>query len=303
MAMQLISHVGHACFAYRHGDRMRILVPIDNSEHSKVPIDALLMREWPAHTEIKILSVVDLIIHVGEAEEFMAPIVERVKFRFSDATVCSEAIVGESKDVILEQSANWPADLVIMGARGRRGLARILLGSVSQTVLLYGSCSTLIARRPGGGADSNLQRVLVALDNSDHSRKALEWVAKLPWADSVEIKLVGVLNPLASGHADGFSALYKSDSAQKKLKAVEHTQQFLMDSAKTLSAAIANKTTTLVLEGAPGEQILKEASEWDAQLIVMGSRGHGGLTKLWLGSVSQEVVLQAPCPVEVIRNT
>jgi nucleotide-binding universal stress UspA family protein len=58
-----------------------------------------------------------------------------------------------------------------------------------------------------------------------------------------------------------------------------------------------------VLEGAPGEQILKEASEWDAQLIVMGSRGHGGLTKLWLGSVSQEVVLQAPCPVEVIRNT
>lgn len=281
---------------------MKILVPIDNSEHSMVPIDALLMREWPADSEIKFLTVVDLIIHVGEAEEFLAPIVERAKFKFPHATVSSEVVIGESKDVIIEQSANWPADLVIMGARGRRGLARILLGSVSQTVLLYGSSSTLIARRPGGAGDSVLRRVLVAVDNSDHSRKALEWIANLPWANSVEIKLVGVLNPLANGHVDGFSALYKSNSVQKKLKAVEHTQQFLMDSAKNLNAKISNKTTTQVLEGLPGEQILKEASDWDAQLIVMGSRGHGGLTKLWLGSVSQEVVLQAPCPVEVIRN-
>jgi nucleotide-binding universal stress UspA family protein len=282
---------------------MKILVPVDNSEHSKVPVDALLMREWPNGTEIRILSVVDLIIHVGEAEQFIAPIVDRVKQRFPYATVDSAAIVGESKDIILEQSANWPADLVIMGARGRRGLARILLGSVSQTVLLYGSCSTQIARRPGGSTDWNLERVLVAIDNSDHSRKAIEWVSKLPWPKSAEIKLIGVLNPLANGHADGFSALYKSNSAEKKLKAIEDTKEFLVHSAEKLNQSITNKTTTQVLEGSPGEQILKEASEWDAQLIVMGCRGHGGLTKLWLGSVSQEVVLQAPCPVEVIRNT
>lgn len=282
---------------------MKILVPIDNSEHSKVPVDTLLMREWPTGTEIRFLSVVDLIIHVGEAEQFMAPIVERVKQQFPHATVDSAAIVGESKDIILEQAANWPADLVIMGARGRRGLTRILLGSVSQTVLLYGSCSTQIARRPGGNTDLALERVLVAIDNSDHSRKALDWVAKLPWPTSTEIKLIGVLNPLANGHADGFSALYKSKSADKTLRAIEDTKKFLDHSAGRLNQSIRNRTTTQVLEGAPGEQILKEASEWNAQLIVMGCRGHGGLTKLWLGSVSQEVVLQAPCPVEVIRNT
>ncbi len=282
---------------------MKILVPIDNSEHSKVPVDTLLMREWPAGTEIRILSVVDLIIHVGEAEDFIAPIVERIKSRFPHATVDSVVIIGESKDVILEQTANWPADLVVMGARGRRGLARILLGSVSQTVLLYGSCSTLIARRPGGSNDLKLERVLVAIDNSEHSQKALDWIAHLPWPNSAEIKLVGVLNPSASGHADGFSSLYKSHSEQKKLKAIEHTHKFLEQSASKLKATISNQTSTRVLEGNPADQILKEASEWDAQLIVMGSRGHGGLTKLWLGSVSQEVVLEAPCPVEVIRNT
>ncbi|CAN5664226.1 hypothetical protein BH10CYA1_BH10CYA1_51970 [soil metagenome] len=282
---------------------VKVLVPIDNSEHSKVPIDVLLMREWPDGTEIKILSVVDLIISVGDAEKFVGTVVERVQKRFPHATVSSAVVVGESKDVILEQAANWPADLVVMGARGRRGLARILLGSVSQTVLLYGSCSTLIARRPGGVGDLRLQRVLVAIDNSDHSRKALEWIVKLPWPKATEIKLVGVLNPLAEAHGDGFSALYKSNLALERSKAVDLTQQFLINSGEKLNGTIANKITTQVLEGAPGEQILKKAVDWDAQLIVMGSRGHGGISKLWLGSVSQEVVLQAPCPVEVIRNT
>ncbi len=282
---------------------MKILVPIDNSEHSRVPVDVLLMREWPQGSEIRILSVVDLIISVGEAEEFVARVVERVQKRFPHATVDSTVMVGESKDVIIEQSANWPADLVVMGARGRRGLARILLGSVSQTVLLYGSCSTLIARRPGGVGDLRLQRVLVAIDNSDHSRKALDWILKLPWKPETELKLVGVLNPLANAHGDGFSALYKSNLALERAKAVDHTQQFLIKSGEKLNTVLANKITTHVLEGEPGEQILKKAAEWDAQLIIMGSRGHGGLSKLWLGSVSQEVVLQAPCPVEVIRNT
>jgi nucleotide-binding universal stress UspA family protein len=261
------------------------------------------MREWPQGSEIKILSVVDLIISVGEAEEFVARVVERVQKRFPHATVDSTVVVGESKDVIIEQAANWPADLVVMGARGRRGLARILLGSVSQTVLLYGSCSTLIARRPGGVGDLRLQRVLVAIDNSDHSRKALDWILKLPWKAETEIKLVGVLNLLADAHGDGFSALYKSSLALERAKAVDHTQQFLIKSGEKLNTVLQNKITTHVLEGEPGEQILKKATDWDAQLIIMGSRGHGGLSKLWLGSVSQEVVLQAPCPVEVIRNT
>lgn len=282
---------------------MKVLVPIDNSEHSRVPIDVLLMREWPEGTEIKILSVVDLIISVGEGEKFVATVVERVKKKFPHATVSSAVLIGESKDVILEQAANWPADLVVMGARGRRGLARILLGSVSQTVLLYGSCSTLIARRPGGVGDLRLQRVLVAVDNSDHSRKALEWIVKLPWPKDTEIKLVGVLNPLADGNGDGFSALYKSNLALERSKAIDHTQKFLTNSGEKLNAVLPNTISTQVLEGAPGEQILKKATEWDAQLIVMGSRGHGGLSKIWLGSVSQEVVLEAPCPVEVIRNT
>lgn len=282
---------------------MKVLVPVDNSEHSRVPIDVLLMREWPEGTRIKILYVVDLIIYQGEGEKFIQSIVDRVQQRFPNATVSGAVMVGESKDAIIEEAANWPADLVVMGARGRRGLARVLLGSVSQTVLLYGSCSTLIARRPGGASNESLSRVLVAIDNSEHSRRALNWVKELPWPAHTEIKLIGVLNPRLEGHADGFSALYKSASASERLKAIEQTRQFLMDSGANLSETLTNKITTEVLEGLPGEQILKKASEWDSQLIVMGSRGHGGLSKLWLGSVSQEVVLQAPCPVEVIRNT
>ncbi|MBS2008956.1 MAG: universal stress protein, partial [Cyanobacteria bacterium SZAS TMP-1] len=49
------------------------------------------------------------------------------------------------------------------------------------------------------------------------------------------------------------------------------------------------------------ELILAIATNWPAGLIVMGSRSRGHMTRLFMGSVSQEVVLQAPCPVEVIK--
>lgn len=281
--------------------KVNILLAIDNSEHSRVPVEVLLMRPWPKGCEIKVLSVVENAQAANEAEKLVADVCARIKSALPDATTSSVVVTGDSKDVIIEKAQSWPADLVVMGARGRRGLTRILLGSVSQTVLLYGPCSTLIARNPGD--DKTLKRVLVAVDNSDHSRKALEWTLSLPWAEQTEIKVIAVLKPLVDEYTDGFSALYTSNIVVERAKAVDATETFLQQSATSLKTALPkNKISTEAAEGDPGEQVLKLATDWGAQLIIMGSRGHGGLSKMWLGSVSQEVVLQAPCPVEVIRS-
>lgn len=280
---------------------MNVLLAIDNSEHSRVPVEVLLMRQWPKGCEIKVLSVVENAQAAQEAEKLVVEVCARIKSALPDATTSSAVVTGDSKDVIIERAHSWPADLVVMGARGRRGLTRILLGSVSQTVLLYGACSTLIARNPG--TDKTLKRVLVAIDNSTHSRKALDWVVSLPWAEDTEIKLIAVLKALVDEYTDGFSALYTSNIVVERAKAVDATETFLQESANALKAALPNhKISTEAAEGDPAEQILTSAQEWDAQLVIMGSRGHGGLSKMWLGSVSQEVVLQAPCPVEVIRS-
>jgi nucleotide-binding universal stress UspA family protein len=59
---------------------------------------------------------------------------------------------------------------------------------------------------------------------------------------------------------------------------------------------------TAVRQGDPRTLIVDEAKEWDADLIVMGSHGRTGLTRLLLGSVAQAVVAHAPCSVEVVRK-
>jgi nucleotide-binding universal stress UspA family protein len=56
-----------------------------------------------------------------------------------------------------------------------------------------------------------------------------------------------------------------------------------------------------VVEGYPKEAILAEAERWGADLIVVGSHGYRGLTRLWLGSVSQAVASHAGCSVEIVR--
>ena len=59
---------------------------------------------------------------------------------------------------------------------------------------------------------------------------------------------------------------------------------------------------TAVRQGDPRTVIVDEAAEWGADLIVLGSHGHTGLTRLLLGSVAQAVVAHAPCSVEVVRR-
>jgi nucleotide-binding universal stress UspA family protein len=61
------------------------------------------------------------------------------------------------------------------------------------------------------------------------------------------------------------------------------------------------KVSAEVLNGEPKEIILDEAERWSADLIVVGSHGRRGLKRLWLGSVSQAVVSQAKCSVEIVR--
>ena len=55
-------------------------------------------------------------------------------------------------------------------------------------------------------------------------------------------------------------------------------------------------------DGEPGPAVVEEAKEWGADLVVVGSRGHGALRRLLEGSVSHYVVDHSPCPVEVIHS-
>ena len=298
---------------------MNILLAVDNSPHSQVAVDVLINRVWPANSTFRVFCAVERrepmfavmkredreALHnkaLEAARLFTHDIMIRLKKQFPDCDASNEAIFGDSKELILAQVQKWPADLVVVGSHGRRGLPRFFLGSVSQTILLYGQCSTLIARyqQAHEGWPEFDKNILVAIDDTVHSKTAFEWVLNMPWADDAQFMLLSVFRPVVD--SAGFDALYDSSFSRDRILR-EKAQEFLDDCAQRLQSKVSkDKVTTELRDGDPAEVILLMAGKWPSGLLVMGSRSHGHTTRLFLGSVSQEVVLKAPCPVEVVKK-
>lgn len=145
-----------------------------------------------------------------------------------------------------------------------------------------------------GVCDMGAGRIVVGVDGSDSSRDALCWAKGQ--ADTVGAELVAVAawsHPTASYPT--FAGYFPVSDA------VDIEKETRSALAKVVKESIGDAPVTLaVVEGHPANVILDVAR--GACLVVVGSRGHGGLVGTLLGSVSQHVVTHARCPVVVIRH-
>jgi nucleotide-binding universal stress UspA family protein len=145
-------------------------------------------------------------------------------------------------------------------------------------------------------------KVLLAIDGSPHSHAALVEFARQPWPDDTEVQIVTVIHPSFPLVMDplliGVSAhVQQAEELRKQAPAlVEAASRVILDSAPAISV------TTKIVEGVPQDLIVQEASEWKADLIVMGSHGYGRVRRMVLGSVAGAVVATAPCSVQVVRS-
>jgi nucleotide-binding universal stress UspA family protein len=293
---------------------MNILLAVDDSLHSQTAVEAALSRTWPAKSNFNVVCVIESLDGeeranrlVAEAEESARHLVEKIadkiKKKFDDTSVQYEVLHGNSSKMLIDTADKWQADLIVMGSRGRQGLTRLLLGSVSQKVLLEGKCSVLIVRNnPTTDFDTSWKRILLALDEKDCSRACLDWALSLPNTGDISFKVVNVLDLLVDKYSDGLSALYSTGLSQERLNAKATAKEFLQGCVDKLEKRFgANSASYAVMDGEPGQQILSAAESWPAGSIMMGSRNLSGTSRLLLGSVSQAVVLKAACPVEVVK--
>jgi len=141
------------------------------------------------------------------------------------------------------------------------------------------------------------RRIVVGVDGSPSALKALRWAIAQAQRTGASVDVVASwLDPVASAYSSfGFSPVFPDDEDWAGL------------TDKYLQAAVAEavdgrrsrvQIVTRVVRGHPA-QVLLDAAE-GAQLLVVGSRGHGTLAGLLLGSVSQHCVQHAPCPVVVV---
>jgi nucleotide-binding universal stress UspA family protein len=138
-------------------DSMRILLATDGSDVSLAASQAVAETNWPADTEVKIVSVIDPIIYsLEEIGLLRDKRTERAHRAIGQATsvlkltslkVSGEVIAGTIVRQIIDRARSWNADLIVLGTHQRRGLKRLLLGSTSTSVANRAQCSVRVIRR------------------------------------------------------------------------------------------------------------------------------------------------------------
>jgi len=198
---------------------------------------------------------------------------------------------GEIWDVLNAFVWEHAIDLIVVGTRGRRGLKKLIMGSVAEEVFRLANCPVLTVGPHGIDTPPNaeLRRILLATDFSVDSIRAINYAISL--AEEFQACLI---------------AMYVAPPPEDPCAKMRLTD-FFTERLSELVPPDVNPWCNLeyVVEfGTPAESILKISRERQAELIVMGVRGAGAMvrTSTHFGATVHRVVTEAHCPVLTIRG-
>lgn len=139
-------------------------------------------------------------------------------------------------------------------------------------------------------------KILLAMDGSPHAEEALKYARDLALRDEAQVVVVHAVSPVPA---------FLGEPERQRLisRNIIEGEQVAGQAAEKLRKAGVDDVIVEVLEGPPANAVLRVAETRQCDLIVMGSRGHGELTSLLLGSVSHRVLAHARVPVLVVRAT
>lgn len=265
----------------------RILLPTDGSEYSAgaVRVAAEMARRCGAAVTLTTALPLGKDLETLGTQDLQAEEISIAQSRLDAAAAelkaaaipCStEVRHAEHPDVaIVESAREAAADVIVMGRRGKRGLARLMVGHATAKVIGSAPCDVLVVPR---AATFWSRRILLATDGSAHSATALDRAVEL----GVQCRLpVSVLSVLAPGHGD-----------QRRTEARQAVDQAV--AALQERGVVADGR---LVEGRPDAEIVAQAQQQQADLIVLGSHGRTGLLGVLLGSVSERVIGAADCAI------
>lgn len=229
---------------------------------------AIRIREVEQHAKARAEKA------IKEAQAFAQRGAKRVKADFPEWNI-RIAVRGDSPAwAVLEMADRDQSDLIVVGSHKHSVVGgRLILGSVSQRVLYEARCSVRVARCLEKERDGPV-RIVVGFNGEQDSEAALNAVASRAWPEGSEARLIAADHVL-SGEALGVAA-------------------------ETLRKA-GLVTREISTDGDAGHVLVREAEEWNADAIFVGTRNIHGFQHFLHGSVSSALAAAAPCSVEVSR--
>lgn len=196
---------------------------------------------------------------------------------------------------IVSYSEDKDIDLIAMGTHGRRGVDRMLFGSVTEEVVRKAPCPTLTVRRGAEVAPSQaVRRILVPIDFSDASDTAVQHAKEIALTYGAEIDLLHVVEE------PFYPPAYElSPPNFPTEEVVERSEAQLGDMAREEIGY--EHVMVEATSGRPYRTILDYIDENDVNLTVLATHGRTGVDRLLLGSVAERVLRQSPKPVFVVK--
>lgn len=196
--------------------------------------------------------------------------------------------VGLPHEGIVREAEAGNRDLIILGAKGQSFMERTLMGNITRRVIGFSTKDVLVIPLD---ATVGWDRMLVATDCSSGSRPAINRALELTQAYGGELVVLSVMDlPLKTQEAMGITA----EILRRCQDHVAEVQR--RGEARDLTVK------GVVRKGQAYQVIADLAREEHVNLIVMGSHGHTGLTRLLMGGVTERVIGHAPCPVLVVKD-
>jgi nucleotide-binding universal stress UspA family protein len=193
---------------------------------------------------------------------------------------------GEPYEQIVHVAEEENCDLIVMGRRGKGKMERELMGSVTARVIGHTNKDVLVIPESG---TLSWQNILLATDGSTCCDNALARALEIAQERSAKLNAVSVVYSNDEFYAVG----------QEIMKELYRDADKVLDKVRKWAGDLGVQTELFVRDGEPHQAITAMAAEISASLIVMGSHGRKGLTRLLMGSVTERVIGYADCPVLV----
>jgi nucleotide-binding universal stress UspA family protein len=311
---------------------MRILIGYNGSESADAILDDLVWAGLPEVCDVRVISVAEVPAGSVAAQEAAAPetasvgvgtalsrsevfndreisnareaaekAADMIGLQFPEWNVDVEVKGGTPALEVIDAAERWNADLVMVGSQDRSALGRLLLGSVSKSIVTDANRSVHVSRRIERKNEKSPPYIIVGVDGSPAAQAAVEEVARRAWPYGTQIRLVAVQD-----QPDPVNIAARLPRVADIIHESSHeavTRQNQMIEWATYQLKSIGLTVSLSVQKGDAKRILlKEARKHKADCIFVGTREFkNALERFRLGSVSSAVVTNAHCSVEVVR--
>ncbi len=293
---------------------MKILLAVDGSKYSDSAARFLTFLDLSPDDEITVFHALHW-SHFLYSEAACREALKEIKKLFAPrlldsaldtlkqvkAKISTAIVEGHARQVIAEKAREAGMDLIVMGARGTKGMESLLLGSVTRAVVLKSAVPVLVTKlplspKPAGPCGI---KILFATDGSGHAVSTQEFLASIPFPEGSSVTVLNVrqrvfpdvpltfVPELNERYAEMIEQVRESGRAESER---------IVDRARDYLGRRFENVDVLSVEGDPVAEILAASVTQNAGLIAVGCRGLTGM-KGMLGSVSRSILSHSKCPV------